>query len=46
VRVPSAPRFEYRLGDMSANPYLLQASPAHGGTRRRHFYDAFGLIWL
>ena len=26
VRVPSAPRFEFRLGDGSANPYLLQAA--------------------
>ena len=25
VRVPSAPRFEFRLGDGAANPYLLQA---------------------
>ena len=26
VRVPSAPRFEFRLGDGAANPYLLQAA--------------------
>ena len=35
IRIPEAGRFEFRLADGAANPYLLQAAPA-GGRARRH----------